>query len=648
MTAGLPAQVEHRFGSSVPAGSPRPSPSTRLVGDFHVNSKTQHSQFITARRKNFLGLAGAFAAAVSTADVAHAAPPQRLFSDTHLTLPAQAKAPIKAIKGRSRGVAIDFNAVKADTLTLELLDDVTVTAIRDRIEDKDGRLSWVGHIEGQEGSSEVILAIRGRAMFGTVVMDDGRMFEIAYAGTKTHAVRQIDPSKTAPHAEPIEPDISAAAELAGTSTSLNAPSTAAASTGQVIDLLVVYTPKARANAGGQSGIEAKIINAVTKANQAYLNSQVDMQLNLVKMAEVNYTETGDMSKSLSDITNTTDGKMDEVHALRNQYGADQVALVTADSNYCGIAYVMTSLGSWFAPYAFAVVHDDSKYNCLGNHTLAHELGHNQGNMHDPDNSSYAGVYPYSYGYRLCGVFHDVMSYACSSPRIPYFSNPNVFYNGQSTGVANYQDTARSMNGTSATVASFRSSTTTTPTVPTTPTSLAATTQSSSSIVLTWADKSNNETGFKVQRSPDGVNWSEIASLGSNVTSFTNTGLKAGTKYSYRVYAYNSVGNSAFSNTASATTTANSVDTTPPTVKITSPSNGITVGHPTKITGTGSDNIKLKSLTLAIDGDVRASTSGSSISYNWNTKKIAKGPHTITLTGTDAADNTSQVSIQVYK
>jgi hypothetical protein len=373
-----------------------------------------------------------------------------------------------------------------------------------------------------------------------------------------------------------------------------------------------------------------------------------MQLNLVKMAEVNYTETGDMSKSLSDITNTTDGKMDEVHALRNQYGADQVALVTADSNYCGIAYVMTSLGSWFAPYAFAVVHDDSKYNCLGNHTLAHELGHNQGNMHDPDNSSYAGVYPYSYGYRLCGVFHDVMSYACSSPRIPYFSNPNVFYNGQSTGVANYQDTARSMNGTSATVASFRSSTTTTPTVPTAPTSLAATTQSSSSIVLTWADKSNNETGFKVQHSPDGVNWSEIASLGSNVTSFTNTGLKAGTKYSYRVYAYNSVGNSAFSNTASATTTANSVDTTPPTVKITSPSNGITVGHPTKITGTGSDNIKLKSLTLAIDGDVRALTSGSSISYNWNTKRIAKGQHTITLTGTDAADNTSQVSIQVYK
>jgi len=616
-----------------------------------VSNKTQHSKFIAARRKNILGLAGVFAAVTSTVDVVHAAPPQRLFSDTTLTLPAQAKVPPKAIKGRSRAVAIDFNAVNADTLTLELFDDTTVTAIRERIEDIDGRLSWVGYIEGQQGSSEVILAVRGQAMMGTITLDDGRMFEIVYVGNKTHAVRQIDPNKTAPHSHPREPDINAAGELGGTTTSSTTPITAPAATGQVIDLLVVYTPQARTNAGGVSGIEAKIVNAVTKANQAYLNSQVDMQLNLVNMTEVSYTETGNMSTSLTDITGTSDGKMDIVHSLRNQYGADQVALITAESNYCGIAYVMNSLGSWFAPYAFAVVHDDSRYSCLGTNTLAHELGHNQGNMHDPDNSSYAGVYPYSYGYRVCGVFKDVMSYYCSGePVIPYFSNPNIYYNGQPTGIANSQDTARSMNGTSATVASFRSSTTTTTTatVPTAPASLAATAQSSSSIVLTWADKSGDETGFKVQRSQDGVNWSEVASLGSNVTSFTNTGLSASTTYSYRVYAYNSAGNSAFSNTASATTAANTVDTTPPTVRITSPSSGVKVDNSTKITGTGSDNVKLQGLKLAIDGAVRASTSSGSLSYNWNTRSIATGAHIITLIGTDAAGNINQTSIQVNK
>jgi len=612
-----------------------------------VSSKSRHSIF-AARRKHILALAGVFAAATSATDVARAAPPQRLFSDTGLTLPEQAKAPLKAIKGRSRGVAIDFNAVNADTLTLELFDDTTVTALLDRIEDIDGHRSWVGHIEGQEGGSEVILAVRGQAMMGTITLEDGRMFEIVYVGGKTHAVRQIDPGKTAPHSHPREPDIDAAGELAGTTTSSASPSTAAASTGQVIDLMVVYTPNARANAGGVSGIEAKIVNAVTKANQAYLNSQVDMQLNLVKMAEVSYTETGNMATSLSDLRGTADGKMDNVHTLRNQYGADQVALVTAESNYCGIAYVMTSLSTSFAPYAFAVVHDDSRYSCLGTNTLAHELGHNQGNMHDPDNSSYAGVYPYSYGYRVCGVFHDVMSYSCSSPRIPYFSNPNVYYNGQPTGVANYQDTARSMNGSSATVASFRASATSTAAVPAAPASLTAAARSSSSIALAWTDNSSDETGFKVQRSPDGVNWSEIASLGSNVTGFTNTGLSAGATYSYRVYAYNSIGNSGFSNTASATTAASAADTTPPTVRIISPSAGIKVGSSTKITGTGSDNVKLQNLKLAIDGAVRASTSSSTLSYNWSTNNIKAGTHTITLIGSDAAGNTSQTSIQVYK
>ncbi|WP_145986684.1 reprolysin-like metallopeptidase [Methylocaldum marinum] len=612
-----------------------------------MSNTTPRSKFIVKRRKNILALAGVFTAATITIDGVHAAPPQRLFSDT-VTLPAHAKMPLKAIKARSRGVAIDFNAINADTLTLDLFDDTTVTAILDRIETINDRFSWVGHIEGQEGSSEVILAVRGRAMMGTVTLEDGRIFEIVYTGNQTHAVRQIDPGKTAPHSEPLAPDVSPEGDLATAAIASTDTPTAAASTGQVIDLMVVYTPKARTNAGGQAGIEAKIINAVTKANQAYLNSQVDMQLNLVKMAEVNYTETGNMSTSLSHITGTNDGKMDIVHSWRNQYGADQVALVTADANYCGIAYVMTSLGSWFAPYAFAVVHDDSKYNCLGSNTLAHELGHNQGNMHDPANSSYAGVYPYSYGYRICGVFHDIMSYGCSSPRIPYFSNPNIYYNGQPIGIANSQDTARSMNGTSATVASFRTSIAAMASVPTAPASMTAASDSSSSIALSWADNSGDEIGFKVQRSQDGVNWSEIASLGGNVTHFTNTGLSAGATYSYRVYAYNSIGNSAFSNTASATTTASSADTTPPSLKIVSPGNGSTVAGKVKISGNGSDNVKLQSLKLVIDGAVVASTSSTSIAYTWNTRPIKPGAHTISLVGSDAAGNSGQTSIQVYK
>ena len=47
----------------------------------------------------------------------------------------------------------------------------------------------------------------------------------------------------------------------------------------------------------KAGIETKITNAVEMANQAYINSNIDMQLNLVGMVETNYIETGDMYTS---------------------------------------------------------------------------------------------------------------------------------------------------------------------------------------------------------------------------------------------------------------------------------------------------------------------------------------------------------------
>jgi len=94
-----------------------------------------------------------------------------------------------------------------------------------------------------------------------------------------------------------------------------------------------------------------------------------------------------------------------------------------------------------------------------------------------------------------------------------------------------------------------------PVPPAAPTSLAATTVSSSQINLTWTDNANNENGFKVEQSTDGTNFTQIAMLGSNAVSFSVTGLSASTTYFYRVASFNDAGNSAFSNTASATTSA---------------------------------------------------------------------------------------------
>jgi hypothetical protein len=105
-----------------------------------------------------------------------------------------------------------------------------------------------------------------------------------------------------------------------------------------------------------------------------------------------------------------------------------------------------------------------------------------------------------------------------------------------------------------------------PVAPAAPTSLAATASSSTQINLSWADNSNNETGFVIERSAtSGSGYASIATVGSNVTSYQNTGLTAATTYYYRVKATNSAGDSGYSNVANATTQSSGGGTTTITI-----------------------------------------------------------------------------------
>ncbi|HKB02951.1 MAG TPA: matrixin family metalloprotease, partial [Gemmataceae bacterium] len=94
-----------------------------------------------------------------------------------------------------------------------------------------------------------------------------------------------------------------------------------------------------------------------------------------------------------------------------------------------------------------------------------------------------------------------------------------------------------------------------PTAPTAPAGLSATPASSSRVDLTWTDQSNNEDGFRVEQSADGTTFTFVANVGANATGYAVTGLSASTTYYFRVRAYNAVGDSAWSNTAQATTPA---------------------------------------------------------------------------------------------
>ena len=93
------------------------------------------------------------------------------------------------------------------------------------------------------------------------------------------------------------------------------------------------------------------------------------------------------------------------------------------------------------------------------------------------------------------------------------------------------------------------------TPPLAPSGLTATAVSANQINLAWTDNSTNEDGFQVDRSPDGTVWSPLATVGRGVTTYANTGLSPSTTYFYSVRAFNAVGDSANSNTTSATTPA---------------------------------------------------------------------------------------------
>jgi hypothetical protein len=94
------------------------------------------------------------------------------------------------------------------------------------------------------------------------------------------------------------------------------------------------------------------------------------------------------------------------------------------------------------------------------------------------------------------------------------------------------------------------------TAPASPASLAASSISASQVNLSWQDKSDNESGYRIERKT-GVNgaWAQIAAIPANSVSYSNTGLGAGTTYYYRVFAYNDAGSSAPSNEAYVSTAA---------------------------------------------------------------------------------------------
>ena len=93
------------------------------------------------------------------------------------------------------------------------------------------------------------------------------------------------------------------------------------------------------------------------------------------------------------------------------------------------------------------------------------------------------------------------------------------------------------------------------------------------------------------------------------------------------------------------------DTAAPTVQVTSPVSGSRVSGLVSVKAAAQDNVGVAQLCIYVDDVLVATATGTSASYNWNTKKTTVGNHAITAKAWDASGNmavSAAVTVTVTK
>ncbi len=369
-----------------------------------------------------------------------------------------------AVLGAELGEADPAVLAAGGAVRLALPSGGTLTLTPERLTARAaGGLSWYGL--GQGAATTAHFVVRGDVVVG-VVEHAGQSYALRPLAEGVHVLVRLDHSRALPEHEPPTPPARAPEgrlpELQQGDGQQAAASTAAGS--PTIDIMAVYSSATRSAYGSASAAEAAIQLEVDVTNQAYANSDVDQRIAVVHMHETSTGESNSMRTDLEDLTFTNDGRFEEIHDLRDQYGADLVALFGNDyTDYCGIAWLNDPPAQSYAQaYGFSVTNTNFLFGCInGGYTFPHELGHNMGATHNTEVTSNP-YFPYGHGLlSTAGDFRTIMSYNSSScpggvcSRIPNFSNPDVFYDGRATGDVSLRDVARVLDETAAAVAAFR-------------------------------------------------------------------------------------------------------------------------------------------------------------------------------------------------
>jgi peptidyl-Asp metalloendopeptidase len=369
-----------------------------------------------------------------------------------------------ATGGRVRQVNADAQLLRdSELIGFNLFDDRNLTVRKTR-ETSDGVATvWSGEVLGTTGS-EVTLILEGARITGHIRTTDGEFYRIRPGADGLHSIEQVvlgqvvteDVALEAPEELLVD---EAKAAVRGAEAAAGDGAMAGATS--LVDIMVLYTAEARAAAGSTADIESRIRLAIAETNQAFTNSGVAMQLRLVYTGEAAPSAGQAANNSYLSLV-TSNGA---IRTLRDQYGADMVSVWVSGpgsgGGVVGIGWVMNRPSTTFQSAAFNV--EELNFANAPYYSFGHEVGHNLGGSHDRANSSAPGAFSYAYGLQQpSGRFVSMMAYTgncagCS--RIPYYSNPEVTYNGYPTGIvstaADSADMRLTINATRSFAEQFR-------------------------------------------------------------------------------------------------------------------------------------------------------------------------------------------------
>ncbi len=233
----------------------------------------------------------------------------------------------------------------------------------------------------------------------------------------------------------------------------------------IITLMILYTPSAASWASAnETSINNTISSLMANAQLALDNSNTQLTVQLVHSEQVSYTELNS-SDDLYNLTDPSDGIIDNVHTLRDTYCADVVVLLENISFTGGLGWGLSS-ATGDPDYAFSLCRVQQ---VSWSYTAIHEIGHNIGCGHHVSQlvQPGPGIYSYSGGWRWGSStvkYCSVMTYSSGSSfsdgieatEVALFSNPSLQDHGYTAGNATSGDNARTIRELKSVIADYRS------------------------------------------------------------------------------------------------------------------------------------------------------------------------------------------------